>query len=85
MHRPTIWRSLVPGTGVGERARLAGFERVRRGLDLGDMGLPAGLGKDLVVVGSGCAVDEFPDDVGVSCVSLSIADHVRSACAQARW
>lgn len=43
-----------------------GFEGVRRGLDLGEVVLPGSFGADLVMVGSGCAVDEFSMDVGVA-------------------
>lgn len=57
------------------RVMLAGFEGIRRGLDLNDVGLPAGLGENLVVISSRCAVDEFPDDVGVARVLCGLPDH----------
>lgn len=44
----------------------------------------AGLGKDLVVIGSGGAVDEFADDVGMAGVLRGLPDHPDEYCAERR-
>lgn len=60
------------------------FEGICRGLYFGDIGPPTGLGKDLIVVGSGCTVNELADDVGVTRMLRGLRDHPDKYRAQRR-